>query len=97
MEKNYAFVPAYYEWHLIDTNEPDKVLLAIIDPCEECFDENGEPYSLEELSDWCSSCLVEEIRQAHKKGEIDREIELENIPPRVDDIMAHALYDYYIA
>lgn len=98
MESNYAFVPAYYEWHLIEKSNPEKVLLNVVDPAEECYnEETGEAYSLEELSDMCSSWLVEEQRQAEDRGDYDRVEELESIPPRVDDVMARALYDYYIA
>lgn len=93
---NLRFVPAYYEWHLIDVTNPEKVLFNVVDPVEELFDEDGNAYSLEELEHFCSSWMVGEEHEAENERDWSRLEELQSIPPRADRVMAEALYNYYI-
>ena len=114
MNKNYAFVPAYHEWHLIDKNEPDKVLLSWIDPVDDLYDDynketgeyEDEPHLMTDYDEIWAVCnhFVEATRITLFEEEFEdphgntKEMVYEwpedciLIP-----ILAHALYDYYVA
>jgi len=93
----YAFVPAYYEWHFIDKDNPDVHLLNWVDP----FD-----------NDLCEAKTYEDVLEivheyyllAHNAME-EGEKEFEGIPtkrfallpPHAEWIMAEALYNAYVA
>ena len=103
MEKDYAFVPAYYEWHLIDTNEPEKVLLNWKDPIEDLFEESHPVKTYDDVWGVCNH-FVEATRVTLFEEEFDdphgNTKEMFNDLPEDSvfiPIMAHALYDYYIA
>ena len=103
MEKNYVFMPAYHEWHLIDTNEPDKVILNWKDPLDDMFE---EPYSVKSYDDVWGVCnhFVEATRiTLFEEGFEDSHGNTKEMVNEWPDdgilipILAHALYDYYIA
>jgi len=106
---NYSFVPAYYEWHLIDDN--GNVLLNMKDPFEMLFDETDESGQLLEqprpittldgVLDVCKDfievekmCLESDYPASTSHGNNDSIFDL---PDNAAEIMAKALFDYYIA
>lgn len=107
--ENYQFVPAYYEWHLV--NKDGDILLSMEDPEESlCYetDTNGqlldepEPFTtLEEVHDFCKDfietekmCVESEPQKETVHGNDEHIFDL---PDNAADIMAQALYDYYVA
>lgn len=107
--ENYQFVPAYYEWHLV--NKDGDILLSMEDPEESlCYetDTNGqlldepEPFTtLEEVHDFCKDfietekmCVESEPQKETVHGNDERIFDL---PNNAADIMAQALFDYYVA
>lgn len=96
---NYRFVPAYYEWHL--TDEEGNILHCMADPSDEMFQENGDALTLAEVVEFCEHDLIwadglyrdgEEYNGVYiEEGFTPKEI------AKFSDIMATALYNYYIA
>lgn len=104
---NYSFVPAYYEWHFVD--EKGNVLLNMNDPSEDIYiedDINGqlldEPVrftTYDQMLDFCKDfievekmCLDNEEDSGHGNDE-----RIFDLPDNAAEIMAKALFDYYIA
>ena len=64
MTHNYAFIPAYYEWHFIDKRHPSVVLLNWPDPVESLYyefsEETGEafdePVQMTSFNDVLNEC-----------------------------------------
>ena len=96
--KNLQFVPAYYEWHLTDKNGN---MHCMADPADEMFQENGDALTLAEVVEFCEHDLIwadglyrdgEEYNGVYiEEGFTPKEI------AKFSDIMATALYNYYIA
>lgn len=104
---NYSFVPAYYEWHFIDDN--GNVLLNMKDPFEVLFDETDESGQLLEqprpittldgVLDVCKDFIEVEkmcLDSEENSGQGNDE-RIFDLPDNAAEIMAHALYDFYIA
>lgn len=96
---NYQFIPAYYEWHLID--EQGEVLHNMADPVEGLFDENGEALTLESIKEFCEGdllCAENAYRNDYDYNGIRLKESLtdEQIKAAVE-VMAEALYNYYVA
>ena len=104
---NYSFVPAYYEWHFIDDN--GNVLLNMKDPSDDIYIENNingqlldEPVrftTYDQMLDFCKDFIEVEkmcldIEEDSGQGNDERIFDL---PDNAAEIMAHALYDFYIA
>ena len=104
---NYSFVPAYYEWHLV--NKDGDILLNMKDPFEMLFDETDESGQLLEqprpittldgVLDVCKEFIEVEkmcldIEEDSGQGNDEHIFDL---PDNAADIMAQALYDYYVA
>lgn len=98
-KKKYQFVPAYYEWHLVD--EKGKVIYNMIDPSEDCYDGNGEPLTLDELRSFidgdirCQTEIWEEKDPDYPSKNLL--VSPDELPECADEIMTQALYDYYCA
>ena len=99
--ENYQFVPAYYEWHLV--NKDGDILLSMEDPEESlCYetDTNGElldepePFTtLEEVRDMCKDfietekmCVENDVCSVHGNDD-----SIFDLPDNAADIMAQAL------
>lgn len=108
---HYTFVPAYGEWHFINTNRPDEVLLNWVDPVDSLYhewDEDGNSYdepqmmtSYDEVFNECDMFILTTIN-VFENGETDlphnnKQEQFNKLPSNAAEIMAHALYDYYIA
>lgn len=99
-KRNFKFVPAYYEWHLVD--KKDNIWHNMLDPGEDLLcEENTEPMTLEEVIDFCSDEL-NNAQMCYNEGEdyngIHPEISLTaDELKEAANIMGKALYDYYIA
>ena len=106
---DYAFVPAYGEWHLIDTNKPQEVLFNVVDPLERLyihldpFDEHSEVDPLEKATyedvlDFSEDCINVARRCAENNEDFDGIVyDDETVPGKAAEIIAQALYNYYIA
>ena len=96
---NFALVPAYYEWHLIDTNKPQEVLFNIVDPLEDLYDyPDGTPSTYEEVVSWMESSIDLALQRAEDGEDWNGVIVNKNsLPDNAAEIMAAALYNYYIA
>ena len=102
---NYAFIPAYYEWHFIDTENPENVLLSWQDPVESLYKGEDSDVLMTDIDDVYSEC-EDFINITRMNLELDDERKdvngntidnLNDLPANTVDIMAQALYDYYIA
>jgi len=107
MEKNYAFVPAYYEWHFIDTRT-NEVLLNWNSPEDSLFvyqDEDGNdldepiPMDMDQLESECEDFINItrmnlEIGDSYPDG--NTLMGLNELPKNAVQIMATALYNYYL-
>lgn len=108
MANNYAFVPAYYEWHFIDTRT-NEVLLNWCDPVDSLFiyqDEDGNdldepiPMDLDQVESECEDF----INVTRMNLELENEdypdnntlMGLDELPANAVEIMANALYNYYL-
>ena len=104
--KQHEFIPAYYEWHFIDTENPKQVLLNWVDPIDDLYiyqDKDGNdlkeplPMTYEQVLRKCECFInmaqsnIENDTHGNKKELLDL------LPSNAADIMATALYDYYIA
>lgn len=94
----YKFVPAYWEWHLIDTEDNNKVVYNIVDPWDDdllnCNSlDDVRNYVWEELNvernAW--DCYGGEPNYPHNAL-----VNPFTLPDEIVDVMARALYDYYI-
>ena len=97
MESNYAFVPAYYEWHLIEKSNPEKVLFNLVDPIEMCYLDNGKPVDFDDLVNELDFATDDALRVAYEKNDKEQIENLSRIGKCHCYLMARALYDYYIA
>ena len=101
--RQFSFIPAYYEWHLID-NETHETLHNIIDPADVLYHDDGTPLSLDELT----SLFKEDLITADNAYSENREYngiwlrdekrldQVEEIPAAAK-VIAETLYNYYIA
>lgn len=98
--RQFRFVPAYYEWHLLD--EENNILHNWPDPVEELFDEEtGEPLPPEEIK-WLCSEYLEMADEQYAQGEECNGILLNELQ-RLDEqemaeasnVIFKALVDYY--
>ena len=101
--KNYAFVPAYYEWHFIDTRHPERVLLNWIDPVEDIFTDynhNNPMTTFDEVFNECNFFVSHGI-ECFENGTGSyygvTEKDFMQLPVCASRIMAQALYNDYIA
>lgn len=105
---NYQFVPAYYEWHFI--NKDGKVLLNWVEPAENLYfeyDEEGEeldePRLMTDIDEVLMECesYINFGNMAFNEGETHYngvcKDDFAELPKNAADIMAQALYNYYIA
>lgn len=103
---NYQFVPAYYEWHFVDGD--GNVLLNWVDPVESLYyewDEDGEyldePKQFTTYDEVLCECQAY-IETGDMNLEDDDEYhgvsreDWEQLPENAAEIMAMALYNYYI-
>ena len=98
-QRNFQFVPAYYEWHLIDNN--GNTLHNMVDPLDELFHEDGLPMNLEEVTDMCAEEL-HAAENAYAEGNDYNGIMLSEGLSAIEEkkaaqVMAQALYNYYLA
>ncbi len=101
--RQFSLIPAYYEWHLIDT-ETHETLHNLIDPADELYHEDGTPKSLEELTNWLNEELISADIAYSEDDEYNgiwlrnekRLDQIEEIPAAAK-VMAETLYNYYIA
>lgn len=98
--RQFRFVPAYYEWHLLD--EENNILHNWPDPVEDLFDEEtGEPLPPEEIK-WLCSEYLEMADEQYAQGEECNGILLNELQ-RLDEqemdeatnVMFKAIIDYY--
>lgn len=105
--ENYSFVPAYYEWHFIDKD--GNVLLNMKDPSDGIYigcDTNGqlldEPVrftTYDQMLDFCKDFIEVEkmcLDNEEESGQGNDE-RIFDLPDNAAEIMAHALYYFYIA
>ena len=106
MEKDYAFVPAYYEWHFIDTRT-NEVLLNWNDPIDSLYvyqNEDGDdldepiPMDLEQVKSECEDFINItrmnlELGDSYPDG--NTLMGLDELPKNAVEIMATALCNYY--
>lgn len=93
----YQFVPAYYEWHLIDKNR--EVVHNMLDPLDDLLYGDERPMSFDGVLAFCT----EQINAANEAYAEDKEyhgIKLDwpltsEQSEEAASVMAHALYDYY--
>lgn len=100
----YQFIPAYYEWHFIDADNPDDVLLTMHDPVESLYKGDDSDELMDDIDDVYSVCEdyinttrmnleLEDEKEDHNGNTLDG---LDELPANAADIMAQALYNYYI-
>lgn len=101
--RQFSLIPAYYEWHLIDT-ETHETLHNLIDPADELYHEDGTPKSLEELTNWLNEELISADIAYSEDDEyngiwLNEEKRLDQIEeiPAAAKVIAETLYNYYIA
>lgn len=99
MARKIQFVPAYYEWHLVDEN--GKVLYNLVDPwgwddpfddcktLQDVIDVMKEDINVEEMN-W--NCYGGEPECPHNSL-----VDPFTLPDNAAEVMAQALYDYYVA
>ena len=107
---NFAFVPGYYEWHFIDMKKPKQILLNWVDPGDSLLvyqDGDGndleepQPMTYEQVLDECED-FINVTKSNFDLGEDDychnnkKEL-FDKLPNNAAEIMAKALYNYYIA
>ena len=97
--QKYRFVPAYYEWHLVDEN--GKVLYSMPDPFDELFNECIECETLDDVRGVVDSELDGEKTnwEINYEGTEERHalVPFDKLPKSTCELMARALYDYYVA
>lgn len=103
----YQFVGAYYEWHFIDTTTGE-VLLVMNDPSDDLYiseDQDGntldepEPMDYDQVLALCEGHI--ETAEANYNGGEDEfegisEALFRKLPDNAAEIMAKALYEYYL-
>ena len=94
---NYDFIPACYEWHYINTEKPEDVLFTLVDPIDLCFDDKGDPVTLDDLCHEIGIEADDELREAYKSNNKEEIEKLSQIGTCDCYLMAKVLYDYYIA
>lgn len=99
MAKEIRFIPAYYEWHLVDEN--GKVLYNLVDPwgwgdplddcktLQDVIDVMEEDINVEKMN-W--NCCGGEPESPHNSL-----VNPFTLPDNAAEVMAQALYDYYVA
>ena len=102
---NYQFIPAYYEWHFIDADNPDMVLLNMQDPIDSLYKDEDCDELMDDIDQ--VRCVCEDYINTTREGlELDgeeRDINgntldgLDELPADAADIMAQALWNHYIA
>ena len=99
-KRNFKFVPAYYEWHLVD--KKGNIWHNMLDPGEDLLEEEeAEPMTLENVIDFCSDELTN-AQECYNQGKDYNGIRPESSLTAEElkeaaNIMGKALYDYYIA
>lgn len=97
--RKYRFVPAYYEWHLVDEN--GKILYSMPDPTDELFNEQIKCETLDDVRGVVEGELDgEKANWSMNYEDTDEKhalIPFDELPKSTCEIMARALYDYYIA
>lgn len=94
----YRFIPGYYEWHLID--DKGKVLYVMQDPSEDLFNEQTECETLDDVRGVIEGELETEKlnwQMNYESGEKHSQIPFDELPKSICELMARALYDYYVA
>ena len=97
--QKYRFVPADDEWHLVDEN--GKVLYSMPDPFDELFNECIECENLDDVRGVVDSELDGEKTnwEINYEGTEERHalVPFDKLPKSTCELMARALYDYYVA
>lgn len=97
--KKYRFIPGYYEWHLVDEN--GNILYVMQDPSEDLFNEQIECETLDDVRGVIEGELDTERQNwiTNYEGNVARHalIPFDELPKSTCEIMARALYDYYVA
>ena len=97
--QKYRFVPADDEWHLVDEN--GKVLYSMPDPFDELFNECIECETLDDVRGVVDSELDGEKTnwEINYEGTEERHalVPFDKLPKSTCELMARALYDYYVA
>lgn len=101
-------MPAYYEWHLV--NENGDIMLSMSDPLDSLYYETDidgnlldEPElftSLDEVLDMCREFIEVEkrcIESDFEESVNGNDERIFDLPDNAADIMAQALFDYYVA
>lgn len=99
MKPEFTFTPAYYEWHLLDSN--GKIVHNMVDPGEDMCHEDGTPLSYDEVLSFVSEDL-NAAESNYADGKEYNGIMLEDgfTAPQMKaaaKVMARSLYNYYIA
>jgi len=99
MKAEFTFTSAYYEWHLLDGN--GKIVHNMVDPSENLCHEDGTPLSYKEVLSFVSGDL-NAAESNYADGTAYNGIMLEDgftasQMKAAANVMAHALYNYYIA
>lgn len=101
--RQFSLIPAYYEWHLIDT-ETHETLHNIVDPADVLYHEDGTPLTTEEIRCWFEEELISADIAYSEDDEyngiwLSEEKRLDQIEeiPAVAKVIAETLYNYYIA
>ena len=110
-KKSYRFIPAYYEWHLVD--DKGKVILCMEDPIEDLMnycDDEGNDYppgeekmmtTIDEVKDMCEDFIssIQRCFEDNPGKSVDGNTEkmFSKLPKNAADIMAEALFYAYCA
>lgn len=100
--RQFSFIPAYYEWHLID-NESHETLHNIIDPIDLLYNDDGTHMSLEELTSWVKEDLIAADMAYSENTEYsgiwlcdEKRLDQVKEIPAAAKVIADTLYNYYI-
>lgn len=88
IKRFFKFVPAYYEWHLVDA-DTNEVLFAMDDPSDSMWIDEDTPITPEELQYICRTALEEDEK-------VNDTLTAEEIKTAAK-VMFDSLYNYYIA
>lgn len=95
----YRFIPGYYEWHLVD--KKGRVLYSMEDPIDDLFNERIECETLDDVRSVIEGELeTEKLNwQMNYEDATERHalVDFNELPKSTCELMARALYDYYVA
>lgn len=95
--RTFKFIPAYYEWHLIDT-ETDEVVYVLDDPTEDLYYEDGTPLPEDAIADF----LVSDLKNSNDPANDECNHILVDTPLTPEEIheaaklMANTLFSHYL-